>query len=65
MMLPHHEGAITMSRAELAKGKDAGLLRLARQIITAQQREISAMRRQLAKHGAAPMDEMDAAHGSG
>ena len=65
MMLPHHEGAITMSRAELAKGKDAELRKLARQIITAQQREISAMRKQLAKHGAAPMDDMDAAHGDG
>ena len=65
MMLPHHEGAITMSEAELAKGKDAELRKLARQIITAQQREISAMRKQLAKHGAAPMDDMDAAHGSG
>ena len=65
MMLPHHEGAITMSRAELAKGKDAELRMLARQIIAAQQREISAMRKQLAKDGAAPMDDMDAAHGSG
>ena len=65
LMLPHHEGAITMSEAELAKGRDAGLRTLARQIITAQQREISAMRKQLAKHGAAPMDDMDAAHGSG
>lgn len=65
MMLPHHEGALTMSRAELAKGKDAELRELARQIIAAQQREISAMRKQLAKHGAAPMDDMDAAHGSG
>lgn len=65
MMLPHHEGALTMSRAELAKGKDAELRKLAQQIITAQQREISAMRKQLAKDGAAPMDDMDAAHGSG
>ena len=65
MMLPHHEGAITMSRAELAKGRDGELRRLARQIITAQQREISAMRKQLAKHGAAPMQDTDAAHGSG
>jgi uncharacterized protein (DUF305 family) len=65
MMLPHHEGAIVMSRAQLAKGRDRELRRLARQIITAQQREISAMRKQLAQHGAAPMDDMDAAHGSG
>lgn len=64
MMLPHHEGAITMSLAELARGRDGELRRLARQIITAQRREIAAMRKQLAQV-AAPMDDMYAAHGSG
>jgi uncharacterized protein (DUF305 family) len=60
LMIPHHEAAIPMSRAELARGRDAELKRLAQQIITAQQREIAAMRKQLGASGAAPMDHMDA-----
>lgn len=44
MMLPHHTGAVTMAKAELAKGKDPDLKQLARQIIIAQNREIGQMR---------------------
>ena len=47
MMIPHHEGAIVMANAELAKGKDPQLKRLAQKIITAQQREITEMRQHL------------------
>jgi len=65
LMIPHHEAAIPMSRAEIAKGEDAQLKALAQDIITAQQREISAMRKQLGKSGAATMDDMDAEHGGG
>ena len=60
-------------RAASQRGRGAGLARRRagpdgdgpRHEDTAQQREISAMRKQLAKDGAAPMDDMDAAHGSG
>ena len=44
MMIPHHDGAVVMAKAELAKGEDPTLKTLARNIITAQQREIAAMR---------------------
>lgn len=44
MMLPHHTGALVMAKAELAKGSDPELKQLARQIISAQQREIAQMR---------------------
>jgi uncharacterized protein (DUF305 family) len=43
MMIPHHQGAIRMARAELAKGKSARLRSIARGIITAQAAEIRQM----------------------
>ncbi len=46
MMIPHHEGAVTMAKAELAKGEDPELRRLAEDIVRAQQREIREMRAQ-------------------
>jgi hypothetical protein len=39
-MIPHHQAAIDMAKAELSKGKDPQLRRLAQQIITDQQSEI-------------------------
>jgi uncharacterized protein (DUF305 family) len=43
MMVPHHEGAVTMAEAELEGGKDPELRRLAEAIIEAQEREIEEM----------------------
>jgi len=42
-MVSHHQGAIVMARAELAKGKNGELRELAQAIIDAQAREIEAM----------------------
>jgi uncharacterized protein (DUF305 family) len=42
-MVPHHQGAIRMARAELQRGGDAELKRLAQEIIAAQQEELTEM----------------------
>ncbi|MDX6692307.1 MAG: hypothetical protein QOG15_3764 [Solirubrobacteraceae bacterium] len=55
MMVPHHQGALVMAKAELAKGTDPQLKTLAQAIITAQQREISEMTKQLGKTGTGGM----------
>lgn len=46
MMIPHHEGAVAMAKVELSKGQDPKLQTLARNIISAQQKEISQMKAQ-------------------
>ena len=43
MMIPHHQGAIDMARAELLFGKDPVLRRLAQEIIVTQEQEIDVM----------------------
>jgi uncharacterized protein (DUF305 family) len=43
-MVPHHEGAIEMSLAELRYGHNEQLRRIAEEIIVTQREEISAMR---------------------
>lgn len=63
MMIPHHQGAVVMSNAELERGGDARLKALAREIIAAQQREIRAMRQQLGDGGG--MHDDGGGHGSG
>lgn len=52
MMLPHHIGAVDMAKVELAHGKDPALLKLARGIVAAQDREIAFMKAWLAAHPA-------------
>lgn len=44
MMMPHHQGAIDMAKAELSYGKDPRMRRLAQEILVDQQSEIDAMR---------------------
>ena len=44
MMVPHHEGAIEMAKAELKYGHNAQLRRLAEKIVEDQQQEIAVMR---------------------
>lgn len=48
MMIPHHQGAIEMAKAQLLYGRDPTLRRLAQGIIVEQMQEIDVMRRALA-----------------
>ena len=43
MMIPHHQGAIDMAKAELHFGRNEQLRRIAQEIIVDQQQEIAAM----------------------
>jgi len=48
MMIPHHQAAIDMAKAELKHGKDAPTRKLAKAIIAAQEKEIAEMNAWLA-----------------
>ncbi|HMT08077.1 MAG TPA: DUF305 domain-containing protein [Pyrinomonadaceae bacterium] len=48
-MVPHHEGALTMSKDAIAKSENDDLKKLAREIIKAQEAEIKQMREWAAK----------------
>ncbi|GFE94804.1 HK97 family phage prohead protease [Acetobacter persici] len=47
MMIPHHQGAIAMAQAEIAHGKNASTIALARAIVSAQTGQIADMREML------------------
>jgi uncharacterized protein (DUF305 family) len=49
MMIPHHQGAIEMAKAELIYGTDPVMRRLAQEILVDQQSEIEAMHLWLSK----------------
>jgi uncharacterized protein (DUF305 family) len=50
-MIAHHQGAIDMARTQLARGSDPALRKMAGEIITAQQREITQLNAFLDKTG--------------
>ena len=50
LMLPHHQSAVDMAKAELQYGRDAELKMLAKAIVDDQQREIALMKAWEDKH---------------
>jgi uncharacterized protein (DUF305 family) len=55
MMVPHHQGAIDMAKAELSYGHNEPLLGLAQEIIATQEQQIAAMRHALGEPLPAPV----------
>lgn len=55
-MIPHHQGAVDMSRIQLRHGGDPQLRSLAERIIRSQETEIKEMRDWLRKREARPAD---------
>ena len=60
MMVPHHEGAIAMAEAELEKGENPELKKLAQAVIDAQQREIDEMNEHRKENFGGPVPESGA-----
>lgn len=58
-MLGHHIGAVAMAKVQLKYGKDAEMLKLAQNIIDAQQAEITQMQAWLASHPDTPEPNAD------
>jgi uncharacterized protein (DUF305 family) len=50
MMISHHQGAIDMAKVELKYGHDPKIRKLAKGIVTAQEKEITEMKAWLAKN---------------
>src|SRR5215831_2921057 len=59
LMLPHHQAAIDMAKAQLLYGKDPQMRRLAQEIITDQQSEIQLMQQWLKGHQSLPAKESE------
>jgi uncharacterized protein (DUF305 family) len=59
LMLPHHQAAIDMAKAQLLYGKDPQMRRLAQEIITDQQSEIELMRQWLKAQQSLPPKESE------
>ncbi len=59
LMLPHHQAALDMAKAQLLYGKDPQMQRLAQEIITDQQSEIELMQLWLKQHASSSMKEVD------
>lgn len=57
LMLPHHQAAVDMAKAQLLYGKDPQMRRLAQEIITDQQSEIELMQRWLKLHQSGPLKD--------
>jgi uncharacterized protein (DUF305 family) len=51
MMIPHHQGAIEMAKAELQYGTDPKLRAMAQAIIDAQEKEIAELSNWIKAHG--------------
>lgn len=56
LMLPHHQAAIDMAKAQLMYGRDPQMRRLAQEIITDQESEIQLMQLWLKRHDANSQD---------
>ena len=52
MMIPHHQGAVDMAKAELRSGKNSVMRRLAEEIMADQKSEMDLMNLWLKEHGA-------------
>ena len=60
LMLPHHQGAIDMAKAQLLHGTDPQMRRLAQEITTDQQSEIALMQLWLRQHSPSSLKESQA-----
>ena len=59
MMIPHHQGAVDMAKAELLYGKNPVLRRLAQEIIVTQDSEIQVMQSELQKKSSPLLNKPD------
>lgn len=50
MMIPHHQGAIDMAKAYTEHGKDPKLVKMAKKMVSDQEREIKVLNKWLGSH---------------